>query len=529
MTKPSISSVVTSLLISSLVMLAPAAATAQITITKCGQPLSTGANPTTGDALLVLKSAVGQPTNCDTKECACDVNNAGGTTTADALIILKKAVGQPVTLNCPPACFNTPTGPACTSGEFQSRTGSDLDSGWTGVAHNSDLILGASITFDTVRRCSNGEHAVCEVDADCGSGNDCVPTCDCNSDTSCEITGPTQPKNCFNSLSSCTVNADCPSGQPCVFMFGPPLPLSSGGTPVCVISTFASALTGTADSSTGEANTSANLRSRVYLGIQLDKPCPTCGTVDDGPTVGAQFTCGGGPNDGQPCTTNGVSPVFGGTSFDCPPSIGDNVSGAGLAIRFAEVTTGTSSKTAQLPCGNSSFKPNNPLTPGSTPKCIDKVAAGDPVCATNADCKRCTLDPATACTSNTQCTGKGTCAEAPDQPITCGYWCNCGFCNDNPDLPCFENGDCPSGQTCKVGTGGEQSQNFAQQKPNDCSKDKNICGGSVVNGERVEEACATTTQGECSTKPYLNCAAGSTTCQDNDGGVCEISNRPCFE
>lgn len=30
------------------------------------------------------------------------------------------------------------------------------------------------------------------------------------------------------------------------------------------------------------------------------------------------------------------------------------------------------------------------------------------------------------CTHNSDCAGKGACAEAPDQPVTCGYWCRCG-------------------------------------------------------------------------------------------------------
>ena len=519
MTKTSIPTFLRFFLLSA-VLLAPAASFAAKG--DCGQPISTGSIPTSGDALAILRESVGLVTPCDDLEpCKCDVNGNGSTTSGDALLTLQIAVQQPgreLACDCDPVV----DGPACTSAEFQSRTGSDLDSGWTGIAHNADLILGASITFQTMRRCSD-DQSVCEVDADCDN-NDCVPTCDCRNDTTCEIQGPTHQRSCFNSLTDCNVNADCPVGQPCVFMFGPPLPLSSGGTPVCVISSFASPLTGTANSATGEAKTAADLRSRVYLGIQLDKPCPTCGTVDDSPTIGGEFSCGGGPNDGEPCIVDGVSPVFGGTSFDCPPATGDNVSGVGLAIRFSEVTTSTSTKIASIPCGNPSFLPNNPLTPGSTPRCIDKVAPTDPTCATNADCKRCTGDPTTPCTSNTQCTGKGTCGEAPDQPITCGYWCNCGFCNDNPDLPCFGSEDCPSGQTCKIGTGGVQAPNYAQQKPNDCGGvDKSICG--LIN----DEECATAKTGECSLQPYRNCTQGSTTCEDNDAGTCIVTARPCFE
>lgn len=55
-----------------------------------------------GDALYVLKSAVGQPGFSCTL-CVCDVNNDGNVTATDSLNILKKAVGQNVVLNCP-AC-----------------------------------------------------------------------------------------------------------------------------------------------------------------------------------------------------------------------------------------------------------------------------------------------------------------------------------------------------------------------------------------------------------------------------------------
>lgn len=480
----------------------------------CGQPSSSGASSTTSDALTVLKESVGQETACDTKKCICDVNSNGTVTTTDALQILRKAVGQPITLNC--TCAD-PNDKACTSAQFESRTGSDLDSGFTGIAHDSDIILGASINFRTLRRCSDTQ-AACTKDSDCAS-NDCVATCDCNGDTSCEITGPTGDQHCLTTLKTCTTNADCPSGVACNYMFGPPLPLSSGGTPVCVISVFDGPLTGTADSATGEALTKSNLKSRVFLGITTDKPCPRCGTPEQNPKIGDVFTCSGGQFPNAACTVDGASPVFGGTSFDCPPELSANVSGAGLTIRFNEVTTGTVTKTAKLPCASLTFK-SNPLNAPTNPgKCLDNNAA----CTTNADCKRCTGDSSISCTSDANCTGNGTCGTAPDQPVTCGYWCHCGFCNGNASLPCFENSDCSDGQTCQIGTGTGTQQNAPQQKPNDCSSDKFICGQDAT------EQCAATYQGSCSEKPYLACQDGTTTCEDNNGGECVIENRSCFE
>ena len=63
----------------------------------CGQPLSTGAAPTSADALFVLRTSV------ELEECAlcvCDVNESGGVTATDAMLVLQLAVGLPVTVSC---------------------------------------------------------------------------------------------------------------------------------------------------------------------------------------------------------------------------------------------------------------------------------------------------------------------------------------------------------------------------------------------------------------------------------------------
>ncbi|HEY2773397.1 MAG TPA: LamG domain-containing protein [Candidatus Binatia bacterium] len=67
----------------------------------CGQPSSTGGTTTAGDALSVLKTAVGSR-KCNL--CICDVDHSGSVVASDALLTLKFAVGQPVVLAClPPA------------------------------------------------------------------------------------------------------------------------------------------------------------------------------------------------------------------------------------------------------------------------------------------------------------------------------------------------------------------------------------------------------------------------------------------
>ena len=378
----------------------------------CSQPVSSGTNPTASDCLFILKAAVGavQCTLGTPPGCVCKPTGGDRLVATDALLCLKKAVGQGVTLNCP--CG----GPKCSSGKLVSVAGTKLDSGWNGIAHDTDLIEGASVTFEVVRRCSN-DSSVCKIDTDCTGGATCDLTCDCDSqnDTVCEISGPTHEQRCLVSLALCNSNADCAgaAGGECVRFFGPPLGLSAGGTPACVTSVFASPITGTADSKTGEGVASSFLRSRVHLGITRDKPCPRCGAPSASPQVGDSFTCDGGPNNGNSCTVHAVSPDFGGASSDCPLDVTANVSGGGLAIRFNEVSTRTVSAQANIPCGGQ----NGGLFPGPGGGfCLDVFSS----CSTNADCTRCKADPTTTCSSNADCASGDECAPAPDQPVTCG-------------------------------------------------------------------------------------------------------------
>jgi len=64
----------------------------------CGFPSSGGSAPLAGDALAVLRAAVGSR-KCN--RCVCDVDEGGSVVATDALITLKKAVGQSVSLQCP--------------------------------------------------------------------------------------------------------------------------------------------------------------------------------------------------------------------------------------------------------------------------------------------------------------------------------------------------------------------------------------------------------------------------------------------
>ncbi len=513
----------------------------------CSQPVSTGARPTASDCLFILRAAVGLAL-CD-PECICRPNGGGLTTTAtDALLCLRVSTGQNLALNC--AC-GVPPPPPCTSAEFFAVAGSDLDSGYNGLGHNADIVEGASITLRMLRRCSNDD-TICEADVDC-SGGRCDLTCNCDGqDSECEITGPTHQRRCLRSLDPCSTNADCAPLERCEHFFGPPLPLSASGTPVCVTTIFASSITGTADAATGEGSVSAFLRSRVHLGETGTSPCPRCGQVNENPVVGDTFTCDFGPNNGQACTVDAVSPDFGGVSFDCPPDAASNASGAGLAIIFDNVTTGTAAKVGGVACAGV-LAQQHP-SGGNQLSCLDDFSP----CTTNADCSRCSNNLQTACDSNADCSGGGICAVAPDQPVTCGIFCHCGYCSgpdrictgkpkmactsnsdctgtgvgstcqlrDDADKPCFSDADCAPDEVCAAGV-----TLLRQGAPNGC--DAFLCG------EKVQDECCpsddltcinggTPKIGECSLASFRQCNS-NTDCAGTNSGSCVFGPRPCFD
>jgi hypothetical protein len=377
---------------------------------------------------------------------------------------------------------------------IEAEAGSGQNDGWSGTAHGADVAVGGSTSW-------------------------AVANCDCSSDTSCDLAGPVDAKRCLaNMFTECTTNADCPSSGACVDYFGPPQPVVYFQTPLCLLTHFEGAASGSYDAATGDVSISGTLRRRMFIGDTMDRPCPRCGAPVDDPQPGEQFVCVGGARNGQPCTVEGVTPFFGGTSSDCAPSPGA-VLGTGFVLRLNELASDPSARTAKLPCASFGLT-GNPTVPGSNPKCTDNSAG--PVCASNADCKRCTGDPTEACTSNTDCTGVGTCAEAPDQPVTCGYWCHCGFCNNDGTKPCFESSDCADGQTCQKGTGGVGASNYPQQRPNDCNQDFYICGTDA------EERCDTTLDGSCTLAPYRDCETNAD-CEIFNAGTCTIEDRSCFE
>jgi hypothetical protein len=453
----------------------------------CSQPASNGTNPNATDCLVILRRAVGlQACNPD---CICAPKGTLPPAATDALVCLKKATGQNVVLNCPcPVSTTTTTTTSstttttidaagdcpgkgeivlyagttgidcttntdcpvgsCDTGLGRCVTATDLDTGWTGIAFNSDINdqVTMSGNLDCPNpftpgvpepcgvcevtglnpeqgncRCSHDNQTICanvfQTDsADCSVGVSCTTALDCRvcsetTSTACAIDDECPPGElCLNGLRlpSC-VNNQCVGTCDC--FFGPPLPLSSGSTPACVVNRFAEDVSGTANVDLGAGEISANLRAVVFLGELTTVPCPYC-TGDTTPRDGIRDgTCVLGENDGDACDVDAENETFpapggDGHSLDCFPTSGKNVSGTGLKIGLRQ-TTGDQSLTAGIVCGF------------------------PPFAAESCPCGICSGNGTVTCSSNTDCAalGFGTCRnQALGKPRANG--CSDGVCSD---------------------------------------------------------------------------------------------------
>jgi hypothetical protein len=250
------------------------------------------------------------------------VNNVAGLPGPGALLLPgvlsyeKGAVACPA--SCPACCLRQPIPSdcngcgACPAGCPANPSGgpnqlvlqvvgqSDLDTGWTGISHNQGVVKGSFL-------CA------------------CLQDCDTTTDPECAGTGATG-RGMINGTT-----------------FGPPLPLSTGGAPVCVVNEYAGAVTvSKADMQTGDLDIFVPLTARVHTGISHTRPCPTC----SGGAIGQNGTCQGGPNNEKSCTVEGTSPL-GNVSGQCPPNPPNNIGNLEITL---DSTTGTRKLTARFRC-----------------------------------------------------------------------------------------------------------------------------------------------------------------------------------
>jgi len=253
-----------------------------------------------------------------------------------------------------------------------SDPGSDLDTGFTGIAHNSVATHDSTVTTNL----------------------------DCQGD-------------------DCTVDGSALVGT----NFGSPLPLSSGGVPVCVINTFTDPVTGTYNCASGCSDSQVKLQSKVFLVQDIAKPCPLCvgdPTPNDGQKGG---TCESGTAPGAPCDVGGISDEFGATSNDCLPtgsSVGE------LAIDLTPLTTGKVSVDASMDCVSPLFPKGTCYCPGQ----IQPNSCNDGVCPASFTCENGPIDGLCANQKFRSCrSGTGT-ADCED------VFPGSGSCIDSP-RPCF--------------------------------------------------------------------------------------------
>jgi hypothetical protein len=377
-----------------------------------------------------------------------------------------------------------------------------LDSGWTGLAHNSKIITGgeASVATDCggkARPCGvcNLTGPIPNPDANHGTSNNHR----CTNNTSIECTDDSAcVKKCIGGSAdaqACTTAADCsgglcPAAGTCQFFFGAPLPLAAGGVSTCVISQIVGGITGTANIESGESVSTAHLTSNVFNGILLEQPCPVCdgdATVADGQRGG---TCTGGSRDGLTCDVGGSSPEFvahGNTSFDCPPLAGAKIGGLPILLN-------NSTSTTTLTLSN-----NNPDCRGGTGKCFCDTcatAAAEP-CSTNADC------PGGAICGGRRCQGGNSNGHACT--IAGRDAAECGSDSSGQGIPCgipgqaTQSNQCDSGSTCVADSAGSLN-------------------GHCSDGP-VDQFCSPN-------EPFRGCATSD---QCNAPDTCTLSvPRPCY-
>jgi len=198
-------------------------------------------------------------------------------------------------LGLPTAC--AADAPAPTVARYRVAEASTIDIGWTGTAHHQAWAAEQPIELGLA----------------------------CGKDGECAVQGG---------------QADA--------IFGAPVPLSTGGVPACIVSRLRGPLSGHVGAASGCGELRLALRSTVYTGIELGRPCPVC-VGDRTPNDGrADGRCEGGESAGKPCDANAVSRLFGATSNACLPKSSAGI--GSLTIDLAPLTTGSVQLKADAAC-----------------------------------------------------------------------------------------------------------------------------------------------------------------------------------
>ena len=369
-------------------------------------------------------------------------------------------------IDYPLECSGPPLGGCPTKYSFTADgPASDLDYGWTGISH--DLLPTTNARFTaTISGCT-----------------DAAPLCG-----TCTLSGPISngggaPLNNHRcrgdsngdngSWIQCASNAACPGADnACTFFFGPPRPTAAGGVGACSTTEMTGgALDGTIDLGTGAVSLTVPMTTKIYTGILLADPCPRC----------VAGTCSGGERNGEACTINGSSSLFGDdTSLDCPPNGGGLI---GTIVKTAvPLTTGTQTRTL------SAASPSCTAFGFTSLKCM---------------CDTCDNAARTPCTSNADCIAVG--AAICGGPRCLGEGGNAG-------TPCATDGECTSGS---CGVPGEPTS------PNSCSNGNCVANTPPDNDSVDEGQCEIgPSNNVCSVETFRSCSIDNDCRPPAEGGSC---------
>ncbi|MFQ5479061.1 MAG: hypothetical protein ACE5E4_10640, partial [Candidatus Binatia bacterium] len=330
------------------------------------------------------------------------------------------------------------------------RTVTELDTGTTGISHDADInddVLTKGRLF-----CAGpppcGECTVEGIDPEPGN-------CRCSNDTRQVCDQPFE------------ADADDCGGAVCDCYFGAPFPLSSGGIAACVLNRFAEDISGTANVDIGSGRIAANLKTKVFLGINNFIPCPTCvgdSTFGDGVRDG---TCVDGESDGLPCDASGENSTF-------PNVLEDKVCDGDLSTPCQVDSDckwcsgdGQTSCNEDLDCDPPGGPGGTCVGPGGNCLLVAKSPAGG---FYSLDC----LPEVGANISGdglqiglTQTTGT---SSLPTASLPCGFpffgaSCQCRQCSGDTTVPCASNAECAAaglGTCSSLGSGTNQGPNGCQ-------------------------------------------------------------------
>lgn len=258
--------------------------------------------------------------------------------------------------------------------------------------------------------------------------------------------------------------------------------------------------------------TNADCEGYLCTGLpcRFDEDCPagTCSGTDSpecgGTDCRLDLACGGGPNNGQPCRIEAYT-AFGTTSVDCPPDPAGNISGAGLAISWTPLTSGTVSLEQPAACDAFGYQNYD----------CNCVTGGGATRTQPNDCQPACTDPdpdyhGRSCSAFTTCVGGSNAGKACDEAADCQV-CVGG---SNAGKKCPLN-SCPGGSCGTAGTCDGNPRVCGDSSTGVCSVKR--CSGGSNNGV----VCALHGQCPGGTCPDTPCTVGGAACLE---GTCTPDN-----